>query len=210
MSSASLTLRELGKSFNRRPILSSISDVLRSPGSLAITGRNGSGKSTLVRIIAGVMAPSRGNVDLEVNGRIVPVEERYRYVGFVAPYLSLYDEFSARENIELLEAMRSGRKADGKRIEELFERVGLLDRQHDRLGTYSSGMKQRVKYIFAMIHRPELLILDEPTSNLDSDGTALVETIVKEQQRSGMVVVATNETEEAAWCEQRIELTVRR
>lgn len=208
MKQASLSIRNLKKTFNRRPVLSDVSAEVNAPGSLAITGKNGSGKSTLVKIIAGVLAPSAGSVELTVDGKKVREEDRYLHLGFVAPYLFLYDEFSARENLELLGTMRSGRRPDAAHIDELFGLVGLVERQHDRLGTYSSGMKQRIKYMYAMLHRPAVLILDEPTSNLDEDGYALVERIVRRQQQEGIVIVATNESDEAGWCDARIEMKI--
>ncbi len=208
MRSSSLAIRNLTKTFNRRPVLRNISLEVEGPASVAITGRNGSGKSTLVKIVAGVLAPSSGSVAISVNGAVVPPEERYRHIGFVAPYLFLYDEFSARENLVLLETMRSGTRPDTRFLDDMFGRVGLADRQHDRLGTYSSGMKQRIKYIYALLHRPALLILDEPTSNLDDDGYDLVKSIVDEQRRDGVVIVATNESDEAEWCERKIEMKI--
>ena len=206
MTSVTLTIQNLKKTFNLRPVLRNISMEVTAPGSLAITGRNGAGKSTLVKIIAGVLAPSSGTIELVVGGAHITPDERYRHMGFVSPYLFLYDEFSARENLEILGTMRSGSKPQAGQIDELFELVGLRDRQHDRLGTYSSGMKQRVKYMYAMLHRPALLVLDEPSSNLDEDGYLMVERIVRNQEKEGIVVVATNEADEAAWCGSKIEL----
>ncbi len=206
MTNATLSIRNLRKTFNLRPVIRDVTIEVHAPGSLAITGRNGSGKSTLVKIIAGVLAPSGGSVDLHIGGAHIPPDERYRHIGFVSPYLFLYDEFSARENLEILGTMRSGRAPDGTSIDELFELVGLRDRQHDRLGTYSSGMKQRVKYMYALLHRPAVLVLDEPSSNLDDEGCSMVERIVEQQREKGIVIVATNEAEEAAWCASRIEL----
>jgi heme exporter protein A len=208
MTETTLVLHEVRKTFNRRTVLRNISVAVHGPGALAVTGRNGSGKSTLVRIIAGVMAPSSGRVDLTAGGAVIPPDVRYRSIGFVAPYLFLYDEFSARENMVLLETMRSGKRPETAWLDELLELVGLADRQHDRLGTFSSGMKQRMKYVYALLHRPSLLILDEPTANLDTAGYDMVKGVVERQKKRGIVIVATNETDEAEWCSQRIELQI--
>lgn len=206
MSSATLKLDNVVKRFNRRPIFENVTASVASPGSVAITGKNGSGKSTLVKIIAGVLSTTSGTVTMTVNGKPVPREERYRKVGFVSPYLSLYDEFSAAENVRLLEAMRSGVQPDAQVVSELLNQVGLEKRLNDRVGTYSSGMKQRVKYAVALIHQPAVLILDEPTSNLDADGVAFVRSVVERQSREGILIVATNDQEESKWCSQQIIL----
>lgn len=206
MSSVRLTLADVHKRFNRRMIFQGIGVDIAGPGSLAIVGRNGSGKSTLAKIIAGVLAPTSGSVRLEVDGREVPREERYRYLGFVSPYLMLYDEFTAAENVSILEAMRSGSTPGASAVAELLDAMGLSGRRNDRVGTYSSGMKQRVKYAVALVHRPPLLILDEPTANLDLDGVAFVKGVVTAQKRSGILLVATNDQEEAEWCAARLGL----
>ncbi len=206
MSALSLRLSSVGKTFNRRNIFRDVSAALDGPGTLAITGRNGSGKSTLAKIIAGVLSPSAGSVVLTVNGQVIDRSDLSAHLGFVAPYLQLYDEFTAAENISMLTAMRSGKSPEGRDVDALLDRVGLLARRQDRVGTFSSGMKQRVKYCVAMIHRPALLILDEPTSNLDTDGSLFVRSVVEERARTGIVIVATNEREEAEWCASTITL----
>lgn len=206
MKACRLTLTGVHKRFNRRTIFQRVAMDLTGPGSVAIVGRNGSGKSTLAKIVAGVLSPTSGSVRLEVEGLEIPRVDRYRYLGFVSPYLTLYDEFTASENVTMLEAMRSGVTPGAAVVNELLESMGLLARKNDRVGTFSSGMKQRVKYAVALVHRPPLLILDEPTANLDSDGVAFVRQIAERQKRDGILLVATNDQDEAEWCEHRIEL----
>lgn len=206
MNSVRLTLAAVQKRYNRRTIFQQIGAKVDGPGSIAIVGRNGSGKSTLAKIIAGVLSPTSGTITLEQHGVVVKRELWHRSLGFVAPYLTLYDEFTAIENIDILESMRHGHAPARIEVEALLDEMGLASRRNDRVGTFSSGMKQRVKYATALIHRPALLILDEPTANLDEDGARFVESVVQRQRASGIVVVATNEAREAAWCDQRIEL----
>ncbi|OGU28448.1 MAG: hypothetical protein A2X67_03890 [Ignavibacteria bacterium GWA2_55_11] len=208
MRSSSVKLDSVSKRFNRRTIFEKVSASVNAPGSLAITGRNGSGKSTLVKILAGVLSATEGKVSLTVDGHEIPRELLYQQVGFVSPYLMLYDEFSAAENIRLLESMRSGRRAADTEIDSLLDMVGLAHRRNDRIGTFSSGMKQRAKYAVALIHRPAMLILDEPTSNLDAEGIAIVRGVAERQSTSGILIVATNDSEEAGWCSQQIPLGI--
>ncbi len=207
MSSAPYSLRVtgLGKSFNRRMIFSGISFELQGNQSITITGRNGSGKSTLMKIIAGVLAASRGDVGVSHGGTAVSKAELHTILGFVSPYLQLYDEFSGAENLELAQEIR-GSAADRSLIRQALDRVGLGQRGNDLLRTYSSGMKQRLKYAAALIHRPPILLLDEPTSNLDDNGKAIVHEIIREQREHGLLIVATNERDELGLCDSILVL----
>ncbi len=204
-----LTLTAIHKRFNRRTIFQQISTDVSGPGSLAIVGRNGSGKSTLAKIIAGVLSPTSGSVSVKVAEEEIKRDRLHRLIGFVAPYLTLYDEFTAAENIIILESMRNGHAPERAHVDGLLDEMGLSGRRNDLVGTFSSGMKQRVKYATALIHRPPLLILDEPTANLDDDGVRFVKQVVERQQQEGIVVVATNEASEAAWCSSRLDLSTR-
>jgi len=210
MSSMTLSLSGVTKEFNRRSIFRDVSFSLEGGDSLAVTGRNGSGKSTLVKIVCGLLSPTRGTIEYVNDGKSIEGEDVRNHIGLVSPYLQLYDEFSGMENLELLSAIRSDRNLENGRIEEALNDVGLWERRNDFLRTYSSGMKQRLKYAFAVVHRPDILILDEPTSNLDKDGIEMVIRRVSEQQKSGILIVATNDAEEATWCAKKVELGTQR
>jgi heme exporter protein A len=180
--------------------------MLSIGNSLAITGRNGSGKSTLIKMLAGVLTPSKGTIRFEINGHQVKREQLHNEIGLVSPYLQLYDEFTAIENLRYLFRMRGGEPFDQARAEDLLNRVDLLNRKDDQVRTFSSGMKQRLKYAFALLHRPVFLFLDEPTSNLDTMGVEAVLGILEEHRKSGILVIATNDEHEATWCSQRVNL----
>ena len=196
----------VGKTFNRRIIFESLSFELARGGSLAITGRNGSGKSTLVKIIAGVLSPSNGSVSIAQDGKLLEEARRKEHLGLVSPYLQLYDEFTALENIEILSRIRGVARSDHDRVRALLTLFGLWERRNDWLRVYSSGMKQRLKYVFALVHRPTVLILDEPSANLDADGIAAVRHILTEQKQTGILIVATNDADEAKWCDSALHL----
>jgi heme exporter protein A len=208
MTPVSLTLDGVSKQFNRRSIFQDVSISLRGGESLAITGRNGSGKSTLVKIICGLLSPTRGSLTYALDGKGIDVDAIKDHIGLVSPYLQMYDEFTGLENLEVLSRIRADRDITGETIAEALKNVGLWERRNDFVRTYSSGMKQRLKYAFAVLHRPEVLVLDEPTSNLDADGIAMVEKCVKEQSAHGMLIVATNDADEATWCSKRVVLGV--
>ena len=192
------------KVFNRRTIFDGISFRVVQGGTLLISGRNGSGKSTLVKILAGVLSPTAGDVTLAGPPQR-SASERTRWVGFVSPYLQLYEEFTAMENLHLALSLR-GARADSKSGTELLDLLGLADRRHDPVRTFSSGMKQRVKYAFALVHRPPVLILDEPMANLDAEGIEAVRGLMRAQCSQGILVVATNELTDVERYEERVDL----
>lgn len=198
--------QKLKKVFNRRVIFQNISFTLHERQTLLISGRNGSGKSTLVKILSDVLSPTEGSVALSVasNG---DVAKRTDYIGLVSPYLQLYDEFSAEENLQLACAMR-GLRWDREQIRSLLQKVFLYDRKDEPVRTFSSGMKQRMKYAFALVHRPPVLILDEPTSNLDAEGIALVKAVMHEQQQWGTLIVATNDLTDVDHFDLQVDLNV--
>ena len=173
--------------------------------SIAVTGPNGSGKSTLVKIIAGVLSPSSGSVQLELGTTSIPRQQFFERLGLVSPYLQLYDEFTAWENLDFVRKIR-GLNAGDDVLNEQLTMVKLFERRHDIVRTFSSGMKQRLKYAFALLHRPAVLLLDEPTTNLDEEGVATVNAIIEQQRSRGIVIVATNDPAEARQCDEILDL----
>jgi heme exporter protein A len=206
MNSISIVVNGLSKDFNRTSIFKDISFSLSSPASLSITGKNGAGKSTLSKILAGVLSSTHGSITYSVNEKQIGIEEFKHHIGFVSPYLNLYDEFTALENLRFLSRIRAANQQQGERIKELLTRVGLWNRRDDIVGTFSSGMKQRLKYAFALLHMPAVLILDEPTSNLDAEGVEVIQQMIREQMKANILVIATNNKEEACWCDQEIKM----
>jgi heme exporter protein A len=204
----SIVAKEIRKVFNRRIIFERISFALHSPRTLVVSGRNGSGKSTLVKIMAGVLGPSGGTIALSGPGS-ASVAGRLMLTGLVSPYLNLYEEFTAEENLRLGMAIR-GLPFDRAFAHELLRRVGLFTRKDDPVRAYSSGMKQRAKYAFALIHRPSVLLLDEPMANLDAEGMAIVKEIMVDQRQDGILVVATNDLTDVDRFDERVDLNAGR
>jgi len=199
-----LDVDSVGHRFGRLVLFRKLSFTLDGGQSVAITGSNGSGKSTLLRILAGVLTPRAGQVTLTVDGDPVPREERPLRSGLVAPYFNAYDGLSAHENLAFLAEARQLPDA-APRIEAALDQVGLAGRTDDLVGTYSSGMKQRVKYAAALLADPPLLLLDEPSANLDEAGLSMVDRVMERQRASGrLLVVATNVAEEAARCDRTV------
>ncbi|MBI5214246.1 MAG: ABC transporter ATP-binding protein [Ignavibacteriae bacterium] len=195
----------LSKTYNRRSIFSQVSFTLNEGDSIIIGGRNGSGKSTLLKILIGVLSQTKGTISVSVDGKEVKKQDLFRSIGFVSPYLQMYDEFTALENLDLYRKIRTINVAD-EMLSSLLERVNLTQAKNQLVRTFSSGMKQRLKYAFALLHQPPFLLLDEPTANLDSEGKAIVHEIVQEQKKRGLIIIATNEPDEIKWGDSVLNL----
>ncbi|MEP0861724.1 MAG: ABC transporter ATP-binding protein [Ignavibacterium sp.] len=205
MSNYSLEVNQLTKYFGRRLIFSNLNFRFVDSGIFGISGPNGSGKSTLVKILAGIIGANKGEVKHFLDGKEVIPEKIHNHIGFVSPYLVLYEEFSAEENLMMFAKIR-GVEYDKTRVDYLFEKFLLLKRKDDLVKTYSSGMKQRLKFIFALMHSPQLIILDEPTSNLDDEGKNSVYELIREEGKKNIVLVASNEKNDLEQCTETIFL----
>lgn len=201
MSSYSIHSQNLSKLFGRRLIFKDINFSWSGNGIFGISGPNGSGKSTLVKIVAGLIAASSGKL-IHKNSEVEIIPELlHNHIGFVSPYLVLYEEFSAWENLKIFSKIRG--VTFNKELILFYLNKFLLDtRKDDLVKTYSSGMKQRLKFIFALMHSPEVLIFDEPTSNLDEEGKKVVYNIVKEEGKNKIVIIASNEVKDLELCDE--------
>jgi heme exporter protein A len=177
--------RGLEKRYGDKRILRGVELDVGAHDFLVVTGPNGSGKTTLLRLCAGLAAPSRGELELTVpRGRI----------GYLAHEPLVYRELTALENLELygrLYRVPERRERTGM----LLERFGLWEARHARAGSFSRGMLQRLALCRALLHDPELLLLDEPHSGLDDEGTLLLDRELAERAQQATFVVATHEPE---------------
>jgi heme exporter protein A len=202
MTNAWLRFADLRRRFGRLAVLRGVSGGVEAGGLLLVTGANGSGKSTLLRCLAGLMAPEAGTIEAGENGRALDVAERRRRVGVVAPDLSFYEELSVAENLAFFGRLRG---AEPGRAAALLAHVDLPS---DRLaGALSSGMRQRLRWVWALLHRPRLLLLDEPFQNLDAPGEQAVRALLLSHlDDGGLAVVATPSILEVSRVTGRVEL----
>jgi heme exporter protein A len=205
MNNYSLNVDSITKTFGRRLIFKDVSLQCEGEGIWGIAGPNGSGKSTFVKCLCGIISPSKGKVLHYLNGKEIEVEKLHNHIGFVSPYLVLYDEFSAEENLRYFSEIR-GVKYNKEKIDYLLNEFLLYDRRNDFVKAYSSGMKQRLKFIFALMHSPELVILDEPISNLDNSGKEKVYKIINEEAKKSVIIIASNDDSDLALCSSILDL----
>lgn len=197
--------KNLGKWFGKRKVFDRINFSLEEKSSLVVTGKNGSGKTTLLKILCGFIRPSKGEVLISFNGKTLNQDEGRNLLGLVMPDLELYGELTALENLVFLSRIR-GLDPDKDKLKEKIAMVGLSEREDDLVFSFSSGMKQRLKYAFALLLDPGILLLDEPTTNLDQEGISLVDQIVSWQRERGILILATNKKADLKYGDQTIQL----
>ncbi len=201
----SLELEGISKNFGERKVFENLNLKLENPNSLAVIGPNGSGKTTLLKVICGLIRPSQGKVSLKLDKQEVKKEDQRSFFGLVAPDLQLYDELTAFENLKFFSQLRDA-DYSLENLSQKIEEVGLKNRGEDLVGSYSSGMKQRLKYALAMIAAPKILLLDEPSSNLDEEGISVMEKIILNHSQTGIVILATNDLKETQYARQIFKL----
>lgn len=180
-----ITTRGLGRRFGSKRVLRDLDLEVRAGELLLVTGPNGSGKSTLLSLMAGLLAPTEGEIEVDLpRGGI----------GYLAHEPLVYKELSALENLDLygrLYHVTERRETIGA----LLERFGLWEARHERVGSFSRGMQQRLALCRVLLHGPELLLLDEPYSGLDASARTLVDDVLAEAAGSRTLVVASHEPE---------------
>ena len=200
-----ITLNNATKSFGREVVFRNVEHVFASGSRTALLGPNGSGKSTLLLLVGGALMPTKGSVVHAVNGTVVPQEEVYRHVAIAAPYLGLYEELSLAETV--LNHARFKPLKNGLTATDVARIAYLENALEKPVRNFSSGMKQRLKLALAILSDTPLLLLDEPTSNLDAKAVAWYSDLLREHVDQRTLLVASNRQEaEFALCTERVEV----
>lgn len=201
-----ITMNGLSRSFAERRVWSGLEGSFRGGERVVVRGANGSGKTTLLKVLAGVLAPTEGEVVIREEGDTRDDAWRRRWLGYVGPDLFLYEELTAEENLDFFARVR-GMPRDPARDREVLREVGLEKRSDEPVGTLSTGMRQRAKLAFVLQAEPRILLLDEPGSNLDAAGRGLVARVVESAaSRNAVVILATNDPLEAELGTRTFEL----
>jgi len=198
----SLNITSLIKKFPQIILFHNLDFCLSTGQSLAITGPNGSGKSTLLQILAGLQKPTSGEVKYLSNGNTVDFNSQQSFFGFTAPSLNPYDDLTGLENIEYVYRNDS----EKGEINFFLNEFGLFQAKNKKVKYYSSGMKQRLKIICALINNPPVIIFDEPGTNLDNEGKIKVYNYLNRIKKNKILIAATNDEKEAALCDTRLVL----
>lgn len=199
-----VTLHNVGKRYNSHWIFRNVSFEFIQQHSYAIIGANGSGKSTLLQTIAGAIMQSEGKISYHniSNASSISNELAYQQLSIVAPYLELIEEMTA---IEFLIFHNSFKKLILP-FKDILEEVGLLNDAEKQIRYYSSGMKQRLKLAQAFFSNTSLLLLDEPTTNLDHNGIRLYHQLISKYTKHRLVIVSSNDPNEYQHCTEIIDI----
>lgn len=197
-----ITLTDTGKRFNREWIFRHFSIELIAGKQYAITGVNGSGKSTLLQVIAGSLMYNEGNVQYSISNVQCSGDHQYKYVSISAPYIELIEEMTANEFLSFHNTF----KPLSVNSEEALEIVQLSKAADKEIRYFSSGMKQRLRLAQALFSKTPVLLLDEPTTNLDADGIILYHQLIKNYTKNKLVVISSNDKQEYDFCEEVIEM----
>ena len=200
-----LRAQSLGKRYGGRVVFKNLGFSVESGSVAAILGANGAGKSTLLKIVAGLVRPTVGQVFWRDAQSEVAADKLKWLCGLAAPDAPVYRELTAGENLEFF-ALARGLNWSSDAIAAHLEKFALRSRRHDLAGDLSSGLRARLQLAVATLHQPPILLLDEPSANLDEAGRELLRRVLHEQRTRGVALVATNDARDLELCEQRIEI----
>jgi ABC-type multidrug transport system ATPase subunit len=186
-----LVLRNISKEFLGKLVLNNVNLEIDSPRIVLIKGPNGSGKTTLIRIIAGLIQPSNGKIEIYVDGK--KVLDRRRIVGYVSHYPLIYDELSVKENIDFFAGLNGLKNTvDYEFIKSIISSLGLIKYLDSMTGNLSYGWKKRVDIARALIHNPEIILLDEPFTGLDEVGRQSLKQLFNELLHRDKIIILTS------------------
>ncbi len=200
-----IELKNLGKRFNRQWIFRKLNFRFQERTAYAITGPNGSGKSTLLQIIAGALEKNEGEIVFQHNGKQMNAENHYQFFSFSAPYLELIEELTLKEFFEFHFSLKP--VLEGFTIQQVIEEIELVNAANKQIRQFSSGMKQRAKLGQAFFTGVPIVLLDEPTANLDVQGINLYMKLIEEFGKDRLLIICSNDEQEISFCKERIHIT---
>ena len=200
-----IEVEKAAKRYRNEWILRKLDLQFSSDHSYAICGPNGSGKSTLLRMLSGYLTPTRGKIRFFHEEQPIHTSDLYRYLTLAAPYIDLIEEFS------LLEALQFHQRFQpflpDITSQDFLDLLGLPQTaQKKNIRHYSSGMKQRVKIALALCSDAPLVLLDEPTTNLDRQGVAWYRSLVQQFMTGRLLIIASNVEEDFDFCSRRVDI----
>jgi ABC-type multidrug transport system ATPase subunit len=200
-----ISLENIGRRFNRDWIFRGIDYTFQSGKIYAILGPNGSGKSTLLQVLNGSLSPSTGKIDYFLEGKPVEIDAVYKHLSLAAPYLELIEEFTLSEMIDFhfkFKIFKSGIDKEG-----LIDLLSMPGSKNKLIKYFSSGMKQRLKLALAFCSDTPMLMLDEPTSNLDSQGVDWYLSLVQQFAQNRLTIICSNQEHEYSFCDEQLNIS---
>jgi ABC-type multidrug transport system ATPase subunit len=205
-----IELDNIGKRFRYEWIFKGVTQTFQEGGSYAILGPNGSGKSTLMKVLSGHLSPSDGSISFsEKEQKKLAVEDIYKHISYAAPYIDLVEEMTLDELIDYYFKFKTLRK--GLINKDLVDILGFQKSKNKQIRFFSSGMKQRLKLVLAICADTPILLLDEPTTNLDAQGVAWYQQLISENNGKTegverLIIVASNIEHDYVFCSKRLNI----
>jgi ABC-2 type transport system ATP-binding protein len=194
-----INTHQLAKRFRNEWIVKNVNLNFDCYSGYAITGPNGTGKSTLLKLLSGHLTPSKGHIEYSFHQSTVSNEDIYRYVAFAAPYIDLIEEFT------LLEAIQFHQKFSPL-PDNLLHILNFHKASGKQIRHFSSGMKQRLKLALAICSNRPILLLDEPSTNLDRQGVDWFLNLLDNYKKNRLLIIASNVPEDLVVCDQSINI----
>jgi ABC-2 type transport system ATP-binding protein len=199
-----IQLENLGKKFRKEWIFRNVNLSFEAGNNYTFVGPNGSGKSTLLQVLIGVMPQTEGKVNYSNINQEVSVDDIYKKIVIAAPYLELVEEFTLLESVEFHQKFKSFK--DNLSATELIEKIQLAPHKDKTVKNFSSGMKQRLKLGLAFYSEAPIILLDEPTSNLDAHGTAWYLEQIEKHTTDRLLIICSNQPSEYAFCKNIVDI----
>ncbi len=199
-----ISLENIGRRFNRDWIFRGVDYTFVSGEIYAVLGPNGSGKSTLLQVLNGSLSPSAGKINYFIEDEPVEIDAVYKYLSLAAPYLELIEEFTLDEMIDFHFKFKS--YTQGIKRNEVIELLAMPGGKNKLIKYFSSGMKQRLKLALAFCADTPMLMLDEPTSNLDTQGVDWYLNLVQKFAKNRLTIICSNQEHEYSFCDQRLNI----
>jgi ABC-type multidrug transport system ATPase subunit len=188
---AILKVENISKHFGNLKAVDELSFEVAAGEVFGFLGQNGSGKSTTIRMLLSLIHPTSGTIELFGKSLQKERNQILEQVGAIIERPDLYPYLSAREHLQLFAKVRK-QKINAHAIEDTLDKVGLLDRAKDKVQTFSLGMKQRLGIAIALVHNPQLIILDEPTNGLDPQGIADIRKLIQDLAKEGKTILVSS------------------
>ncbi len=201
-----IQLDTIGKRFRYEWIFRNITTTFDAGQRYAILGPNGVGKSTLMKILSGHLTPSEGKITIQLNGKTLDADTLYKHVNYAAPYIELIEEFTLTEAIDF--HIKFHPLSNSLTINDLINVLGFQKSKDKEIRYFSSGMRQRLKLALAICSDSPILLLDEPTTNLDNQGVAWYRGLMQHYTEGSnrLVIIASNAEHDYDFCDATLNI----
>jgi ABC-type multidrug transport system ATPase subunit len=199
-----IQLENLGKKFRKEWIFRHVNLTFDAGNSYTFVGPNGSGKSTLLQVLMGIMPHTEGNISYTSDNQKIEIDDIFKKIVIAAPYLELVEEFTLLESVDFHQKFKTFK--DNITSSQLIDLLQLSPHKDKTIKNFSSGMKQRLKLGLAFYSEAPIILLDEPTSNLDAQGTTWYLEQIEKHTTDRLLIICSNQPNEYAFCENIVDI----